>query len=151
MNDNKINAIASKLDVDVDVMNKADPKPKIIHKLLYPFVQVGFYLFSALAGFVSSIFVENGSGITYPSNYWSTASIAGVVVNGVISSGNLITSNFLVSHSKIEVKRKQTIYLSVIGNFILSVLTFLLIWKYKVTYPVYAEGLTPKYGVYTKA
>lgn len=149
MNNEKIHSITSKLEVDPETVVKYNKRRTLLNKLIYPFIQIGFYIFSVIATFMYTTAVEEGTGITYPYHYYPSARITAIILNGTITSSNLVTSNMLISRSKIELKRR-TMGLYVICNFILSVLTFLLIWKYKVTYPVYAEGLTPEYGVYTK-
>ncbi|MHA1779200.1 MAG: hypothetical protein ACTSYN_06455 [Candidatus Heimdallarchaeaceae archaeon] len=45
MNNEKIHSITSKLEVDPETVVKYNKRRTLLNKLIYPFIQIGFYIF----------------------------------------------------------------------------------------------------------
>ena len=146
MDENKLDEITSKLELSPNVVAQVSKK-SLFKRFLYPIVQFGVTIVTNALNFLVLTIVSDNISITYPENYYLFGAVTGTLLNGTISTVNLVTCG--LAKNKLNVERKRTIFLGTLINFLFGILVYLLIWREKVKYPVYPPGTAPKYGVFS--
>ena len=149
MNKEKMEEVSNMLALESsDVI---DSKVKRIFKgMIFPLIQVGFYLTSSLLGIVFGHW-ENNSQSTYPYGPFgglARAYIWGPVALVGISSGNLALS--VTTRKRIGLHTLVAVA-TVLVNLALSLTSFFLLYKYIETEPQSTfMGIVPLYNVHSR-